>query len=47
MKPKMYKIVEKTSGNVIACEVSGFANPAYDALLKGYDLIRNEAIYKK
>ena len=44
MKAKSYKIVEKTSGKIIACEVSKFANPAYDAFLKGYDLIRNEVI---
>jgi hypothetical protein len=47
MKAKKYKIVEKASGNIIACKVSRFENPAYDAFLKGYNLIRNEVIYKR
>lgn len=51
MKAKRYKIVERASGSstlltnrVIACEVSRFANPAYDAFLKGYDLVNCKAI---
>ena len=40
-----YKIVERASGIVIACEVSRHANPAHDAFLKGYDLFRNKAVY--
>ena len=47
MKAKKYKIVEKTSGKIIACEVSRYENPAYDAFLKGYNLIRNEVIYNR
>ena len=45
MKAKRYKIVEKASGNTIAYEMSRFENPAYDAFLKGYDLVHNKAIY--
>jgi hypothetical protein len=44
MKAKKYQIVEKASEKIIACEVSRFENPAYDAFLKGYDLIRNTVI---
>jgi hypothetical protein len=47
MKAKKYKIAEKASGKIIASEVSRFENPAYDAFLKGYDLIRNEVIYNR
>ena len=47
MRAKKYKIVEKASGKIIACEVSRYANPAYDAFLKGYNLIRNEVIYNR
>ena len=42
-----YKIVDRTSGKIIGCEASQYPNPAYDAFLKGYDLIKNEIIIKQ
>ena len=44
MSAKRYKIVERASDKIIAWEVSRYPNPAYDALVKGYDLLRIKAI---
>ena len=44
MKPKRYKIVDRESDIIIAWEVSKHPNPAFDALVKGYDLLRCKAI---
>ena len=45
MKSKPYKIVDRTSDKIIAYEMSKHPNPAYDALVKGYDLLSVKAIY--
>jgi len=47
MSAKRYKIVDRVSDEIIAWEVSKHPNAAYDALVKGYDLLRVKAIYDK
>jgi len=44
MRAKKYMIIERESGRVIAYEVSKHINPAHDAFLKGYNLIKNQAV---
>ena len=41
---KPYMIVERASGIVVAREMSRHVNPAHDAFLKGYNLIKNQAV---